>query len=416
MKRPWIRITALVLAAVLGWFTYAAIRAHRNLVTLDVRDMPVRDVVRKIEWQTWETIMTHKEVNGNVTLRVKDVPLEEVLGMIGEQVSSRWTAYYPLFSSGKSLAAFMKSVRGEANPADVGWTNLVARNGRFRGGPGGFGGPGGPGGFGGGGEGGRADGQGRPAGNRGDFGGPRGGFGGPDGPGGFGGPGFGGPGGGMFAENLRDANGLVSVNISAKDLTIATMALGRFSQAQVVPEDGTAGLVTMNLQQAPMEEAVKRLARQVKRKWDHYYALRGGGGRGRGEFAARRDDGPDEEPTAEERELMREQRRRQQEELVETLTAEDRQRLEEQRKQMEEMRNLTPEQRRERFEQMANSPQMEQRRDNRMSSQLKNTTPLQRAQRAQEMQERMQRRNDPSNTNRFGGGGGGRRGGFRGGP
>jgi hypothetical protein len=212
---------------------------------------------------------------------------------------------------------------------------------------------------------------------------------------------------------LRDANGLVSVNITAKDVGIATMALARFTQAQIVPEDGTKGLITMSLQQAPMADAVQRLAKQTRRKWTHYYALRGGG-RGRGDVAGRRDeDGPPrDEPTDEEREQMRERRRQQQEELLETLTAEERQRLEDQRKQFEEMRNLPPEQRRERFEQLANSPQMEQRRDQRMASQLKNSTPQQRAERAQQMQERMQRRNDPSNTNRFGGGRG--RGGFRG--
>lgn len=392
MNKPWIKVVALVLAGALGWFAYAAIRAHRNLVTLDVREMPVREVISKIEWQTWEIIIVQTNVEGKITLNVKGVPLDEVLEIISEQVSCRWTTYYPLYTSSKSLAAFKRAVRGEANPLDVGWTNLASRSFRLRGG----GGPGGPGGPGGGGPGG-------------------GGFGG--GPGGGGPGGFGGGGGGFggdFADNLREGgDGSVSVNIVNKDLSIATMALARYGRARIVPEDGTTGNINITLQQAPMDEAIKRLAKQTKRNWTHYYALQGGGGgRDRADFGGRRggrDDG--DGPTQEERDAMREAMRLQAEALVETMSPEERQRMEEQRKQMEEIRNLPPEQRRERFEQMANDPKNQQRRENRMMNQLKNSTPDQRADRAKQMSERMQRRNDPSNTNS---GRGGFRGGFRG--
>ena len=69
----------VLLAAAIGYASWFAWRAHRNLVTLDVRNMEVRQVVKKISWQTWEEIFVHKDVRGKVTLKVRKMPLEQVL-------------------------------------------------------------------------------------------------------------------------------------------------------------------------------------------------------------------------------------------------------------------------------------------------------------------------------------------------
>src|SRR5262245_9075277 len=116
MRIFW-RVLALLVAAGAVWFGYAAWRAQHNLVTLNVRNAPVREGVRKIEWQTWETILVHKDVDGRVTLNVRNQPLDVVLGLIAEQVESRWTAMYPLYKSGRSLAAFRRTVQGEVDPS-----------------------------------------------------------------------------------------------------------------------------------------------------------------------------------------------------------------------------------------------------------------------------------------------------------
>lgn len=227
-----------VLVALLGWGGYIAWCAHLNLVTLNVRNMEVREVTKKIERQTWETILVHKDVQGKITLNVHRVPLHEVLNIIAEQTSGRWTAMYPLFRQSKSLGNFEKSVVGLIEPETHGWTNLQSG--------GGFGGRGGRG----------------------------GGFGGPGG-------GMGGPGMNMFAEMMRGQNELVSLNVTAKDLDVTTMALARFAQAQIVPEDGVSGTVSLTLHQVPFDKAVKALAKRLNTKWDKYYSLRGGfGGRG----------------------------------------------------------------------------------------------------------------------------------------
>ena len=128
---------AAVLGVVLLYGGWLAVRAQRNLVTLNVRNMDVRQVVKKIQWQTWEIVQLHKDVQGKVTLRVHDMPLEQVLRMVGEQTLANSSVIYPLYSSGKSLAALKKALRGEIDPAVNGWTNLQNRA-AFRGGPGGM--------------------------------------------------------------------------------------------------------------------------------------------------------------------------------------------------------------------------------------------------------------------------------------
>src|SRR3954464_13496184 len=64
------------------YISWAAWRAHRGLVTLDVRDVELRQVVKQIERQTWEDIFVHKDLQGKVTMKVHDMPLEQVLRMV----------------------------------------------------------------------------------------------------------------------------------------------------------------------------------------------------------------------------------------------------------------------------------------------------------------------------------------------
>ncbi len=371
MKATIWKVAALVVTVTALWFGWAAWRAHSNLVTLHVRNADLREVVTKIEWQTWELIVVQSNVTGRVTLNCDKVPLEEVLGIIGEQVEARWTALYPLYSSGKSLKNFKRVLRGEADAAQSGWTNYARRGfGGFRGGPGG-------------------------------------------------------PGGGMFGDTARNENNLVSANLVGKELSVATMALARFSQAQVVPEDGTEGVVNQQFDRVPFDKAVARVARDVRRDWTKYYALQGGGGRGgfggfgggpRGDRGPRGEGGPPPDSPmasffprgdstnvstnglATTNTLEREERRgnfqRMMESQLETMTPEQRARI-------EEMRNMTPEQRRAQFQ----GAGMENRMAERMARGLKNSTPEQRVERDQRRIEMLKR---------FEQGGGGPGGGGRG--
>lgn len=367
MKKKILRISLVLVVLAVAYGAWLAWCASRGLVTLNVRDADVREVVRKIERQTWETILMDSNVQGKVTFNVKRAPLEKVLTIIDDQVSARWSSLYPLYSNAKSFVAFKKSVRGELDPARNGWTNLQTRS-FFGGGPGGFGGRGG-------------------------------------------GGGFGGPGGG----DARDPNQRVSLNIEGKDVQFATLALNRFAQARIVPEDGTTGLVLLKLDQVKVPVAVAKLAKQAHLSWARIYSLQGTPDLGRGGDFARRDGGRGDRPpedgarrgppdwanmTDEQREQRRQEREALEKELAQTLPATEQAKLaEEQQKRdqlRQEMANMTDEQRRERFQQMAQAGggpggRGGGNRDQRMAERIKNTTPEQKVDRYRIFAERRAR-------------------------
>jgi hypothetical protein len=334
----WVAAAMAGVAAIYGgWCAYLA---WRDLVTLDVRNMDVRAVVKKIERQTWETILVEKSVEGKVTLNVRRAPLPEVLRLIASQTFSRSTVIYPLYTNGKSLAVLQQALRGEVDAATHGWTNLQSR-------------------------------------------GPMGG-----------GPMFGR--GGFPGPNPMPPAQRVSLNLVEKDAAFAALAFNRFAQARVVPEDGTSATITLTLNNATVSGAVAHLARKANRKWTTLYVLQGGFGGGPPDpggpqFADRGndrprfgEDGPRSGPggprmSDEKREEMRKQREALEEELKQALPAQERQKREaaqqEREKQMQEMVNMTDEQRRDRMMQMGarNISQMNRER-------LMNSTPEQRAQ------------------------------------
>ena len=345
--------SSLLGAVLLAWLAHRAWLAHQNLVTLDVRDADVRDVLRKCEWQTWETIVVHKNVKGKVTYTCDKVPLEEVLLVISDQTSTRITAVYPIFSQSKSFVNLRKLARGDIYRDTAGWTNFVMEG--SNNGGGGRGGRGGGGGFGGG-----------------------------------------------FADTVRSQNSPVTLNVTAKDLGFAALALARFSNAQVVPEDGAGGIVTLSLQQVPFADAVAKVAKSAHKKWDVFYSVQAqpdmfadrGGDFG---FGGRRGrEGDTNSFNTNRWEEMREQRdaqrEREQEARLATMTPEEIAQQKEEEKKFEEIRNMPPEQQRQAFDQMRNNPQMAQRFEARGNSQFKNATPEQRVQQASRRSEMKNRR------------------------
>ena len=206
-------LLAVIGAAVVFLVGNRAYRAHANLVTLSVRNMDVRRVVSKLEWQTWKRIVVNKNVVGKVTLDVHNVPLDEVLNIVSLQTDARWTRLYPIYSTRKSIAKFNQVLRGDLPPAGSGWVSLQKLGAWQRNGI------------------------------------------------------------GAFANALRAQNNLVSAQFLNKDLSFAAFALSRFSKAEVVPEDGVKGPIYLKLQQVPFETAVAKVAKQVHRKWDRCYAL-----------------------------------------------------------------------------------------------------------------------------------------------
>jgi hypothetical protein len=353
-----------VLVAILAvWFSHRAYLAGRNLVTLKVWDADVRDVVRKCEWQTWETIVVNKDVKGKVTLNVHKVPLEEVLGIIGEQTSSRAAAVYPIFSKGKSVVSLRKVARGDIERAP-GWTNFVVRSAFGRRGERG-GGPG--------------------------FG--RGGFG--------GGPGPGGADEGI-SEGPRSPSTPVTLNVDARDLGFVATALSRAVQSQVVLEDGASALITLHLTDVPFKKVISQVASRAKRKWEVFYTLQA-----QPDFFADRGDDEERGPRrgrgdGEERGFRRrsegdtnrwvELRERETAVRLATMTPEEQAKAQEQQQQFEQLRNATPEERQQAFEQMRNNPEARQRFESRQVNRLNNSTSQQRMDRTRRVHEMRERR------------------------
>ncbi len=235
----WLGLALAVTASAsrLAW------RVHCDLVTLEVRSLPLRDVVSKLRWQTWEPIYVGKEVDGLVTLRVENQPLEVVLNIINEQVSGRWTAVYPLYSSRKSLAVARTLAQAEAGSSATGWTDWNSRPGR------------------------PANGDARSVSLRADAGGEVAGAGGPRI---FGGPGFG-PG----AELTSTKEARVTLAFTNATAGTAAQSIRRQSGARVVAEDGTGLHVTVQTEALTLDAATKTIAKKLRRSVTRFYVFEG---------------------------------------------------------------------------------------------------------------------------------------------
>jgi hypothetical protein len=127
MKTRKIGIALAALAVAGIWFGRLAWRAHHNLVTLHAHNMPLADVVRSLQRQTWEKIRYDKSINAKITLNVKDAPLSLVLDSVADRAGARWQK---VFAVGGSVTAMTKleSVLDGAEKLDsAGWTNLAPR-------------------------------------------------------------------------------------------------------------------------------------------------------------------------------------------------------------------------------------------------------------------------------------------------
>lgn len=124
MKNKYLIIGAVLLMAT-GWAARVAWRVHRQVVTLDVRNLPLREVLRKIEWQTWKTIRAEQALDVRITLHVTDKPLNQVLDRIAEQAGARWSTLYAVFGSNQGRKALEDALAGTGKIEAAGWTRLA---------------------------------------------------------------------------------------------------------------------------------------------------------------------------------------------------------------------------------------------------------------------------------------------------
>ncbi len=102
-------------------------RVKRQLVTLDVRNAPLAEVLRKVEWQTWKKIRAEKSLNARITLHVRNKPLSYVLDRIGEQAGARWSTIYAVYDSSRAVKSLDTVLRDDGKFESAGWTKVAPK-------------------------------------------------------------------------------------------------------------------------------------------------------------------------------------------------------------------------------------------------------------------------------------------------
>jgi hypothetical protein len=121
-------LSGMVVLLVAGgiWFGHAAWRAHRQLVTLNVREMPLAEVLRKIEWQTWQKIRAEKSLdNVRVSLHVTNKPLPDVLDRLADQVGAHWSTVFAVYDSSSALKKLDATLSGDGQLEPAGWAKVA---------------------------------------------------------------------------------------------------------------------------------------------------------------------------------------------------------------------------------------------------------------------------------------------------
>jgi hypothetical protein len=128
MKTKYVLLgVGALLAAGTIWGGRAAWKIHHQLVTLDVRNMPLGEVLRKVERQTWKKIRAEKNLDTRVTLHVRNKPLSYVLDRLGEQAGARWSTLYAVYNSPSAVKALDTSLRGDSKIESAGWTKVAPK-------------------------------------------------------------------------------------------------------------------------------------------------------------------------------------------------------------------------------------------------------------------------------------------------
>jgi hypothetical protein len=131
MKTRQIGIAVAALAVAGLWFGRLAWRAHHHLVTLHARNMPLAEVVRSLEWQTWEKIKYDRRLEAKITLNVKDAPFDQVLDLVADKAGARWQETFAVGASDGAMAKLELVLEGAEKLDAAGWTNLAPQFSEF---------------------------------------------------------------------------------------------------------------------------------------------------------------------------------------------------------------------------------------------------------------------------------------------
>jgi len=120
-------ISGALLAVLVTWTGRAAWRVHRQLVTLEVHNVPLAEVLHKIERQTWKKIYAEKSLDGRITLHITDKPLAYVLDRICEQAGARWSTLYAVYRSPDALHKLNATLQDDGELKTAGWAQIAPK-------------------------------------------------------------------------------------------------------------------------------------------------------------------------------------------------------------------------------------------------------------------------------------------------
>jgi hypothetical protein len=89
MKKPYLVLFSIVAVVFAGYWIHDW-WVSRGLVTLDAKDAPVLQVLKKVERQSGYAILARTNMAQKVTVHFRRTPVEEALSVLADQVEGRW--------------------------------------------------------------------------------------------------------------------------------------------------------------------------------------------------------------------------------------------------------------------------------------------------------------------------------------
>jgi hypothetical protein len=118
--------TAVLVLAVIGTWAGRSVWAKRHgLVTLSVRNAPLKEVIQKLERQTGEKIPVDRKLDGLVTMDISRKPLASALDRIAEQCGASWRTVHAVYESKSALPELESVLYGDRKLDEVGWKEIA---------------------------------------------------------------------------------------------------------------------------------------------------------------------------------------------------------------------------------------------------------------------------------------------------
>src|SRR5215472_13076608 len=126
MKKNFVLLLLFaLLAGAVWWGSRTFFHMRHQLVTLDVRNASLADVLRSIARQTGTKIRAEQALNANITLNVKNQPLAAVLDRVAEQAGAHWSTLYAVYDLPQAINALDAALCGDGKLEPAGWTKIA---------------------------------------------------------------------------------------------------------------------------------------------------------------------------------------------------------------------------------------------------------------------------------------------------